>query len=239
MMHTPSFGPGAGTPGTGCSATPGPTPTAALRAPSPCTLERAPRPGEVLEMVFNEETGQTALTRAGHDQTSAVTSHLFTCDQPLSSPYPSVFPWLFLPKSPWSLAHLTFGSTLRSYAILKCPSPAPHSVPHAPRLRPLSGYGVTQRPSPMDSWWWVCPPVPKAEALLGGPGRGSCLPGVIGASLAATMPPGSLYAADGCPSSDGLGGSGAGGDFSPTHHWSPVLLWVHAERFFITKPNIR
>ena len=91
VMHTPSVALGASTPGTGRSATPGPAPAAALKAPSPCTLERAPRPGKELEMVFNEETGQTALIRAGHGQTSAVTSRLLTCNWPFLSPYPSAF----------------------------------------------------------------------------------------------------------------------------------------------------
>lgn len=87
--------------------------------PPPCALERGPCSGEELEMMFDGKTGHTVLIRAGRGQTSAVTTHLFTHDQPLLSPYPSAFPWLFLPNSSCLLLLPTFHSSFRPLGLRK------------------------------------------------------------------------------------------------------------------------
>lgn len=95
-----------------------------------------------------------------------MTRHLFTCNLPLSSPYPSAFP-SFLCTSPWSLPVPTVDSSLRHLGLAQSQNALSlHlTVPHAPKLWPVSGCGVTQIASPMDLWWWVSPKVPKVEGL--------------------------------------------------------------------------
>lgn len=134
------------------SVAPGPAPAAALRATSPTH----PQLGK--ELVFEEETEHAALIRAGHGQASAVTRQLFTCNWPLLFLYASAF-LSFLPSSPWSLPVPTVDSSLRHLGLTQSQNAISlHlTVPHAPKLWPFSGYGVTQIASPMDLWWWVSP----------------------------------------------------------------------------------
>ena len=79
-------------------------------APHTCTEKRALTQGRA-GGELKQQMGQTVVIRAGPGQASILTSELFTRDRLFLSPYSSVFPHLFLPKSPSSIPLPTLGSS--------------------------------------------------------------------------------------------------------------------------------
>lgn len=127
-------------------------------------------------MEFNYKTGQTALTRAGHGQTSIPTSTLFTDNQTLLSPCPFIIPCLFLPihiDTTLSLPYLSPKHPVISLA--QCQNALPwHLIMSAiPQGRDPSVCVVPQRLMELGFTWLVG--LMFSGTALGHQGSGSCL----------------------------------------------------------------
>lgn len=131
-----------------------------------CMRNRVPHPRKQVEMEFGEKTEQTALTRSQGRQ--------HTDQQPFymePAPYPSIFPNLFLPKSPRSIPFPTFGSSPKHPIKILCSSkllfPASHNkflIPAVPK--------VLQRPLPLSHCDGCHPQTMGLVTLPWQPGKG-------------------------------------------------------------------
>lgn len=118
------------------------------------------------------------MTRAGHGQTSILTSTLFTGDQTLLSPSPFIIPRLFLPihfDTTLLLPYVTLKTSHnKSCTMPEFPSLASHNECHPPR----QGDGTPQYVwCSRDSVLGLTRPVGLmvSGTALGGQGRGLCL----------------------------------------------------------------